>query len=138
MIQWEEPEWKRDESGYFFFDIGGAILVLAGMLAVLAYINVQLSFMSDLEGNITADYLAREQLDILCIEQRATDLGTRNVEENGHVFQVISTREPGMLTGMAQYRVAVEWQDGRGPQRIDISRNTIVETKTANSENVRP
>ena len=138
MIQWEGLEWKRDETGYFFFDIGGSVLVLAGMLAILAYINVQLSFMSDLEGNITADYLAREQLDVLCVEQSAGDLGSRSVEENNHIFQVISTREPGMLDGMVQYRVAVEWQDGRGAQRIDISRNIAVENEAANDEGAQP
>lgn len=134
MIQWEGPEWKRAEEGYFFFDIGGAILVLAAMLAILVYINVQLSFMYDLEGNITADYLAREQLDVLCMEQSAVDLGSRSVEENGHIFQVTSTREPGMLDGMVQYSVAVEWQDRRGAQRIDISRNITVENEAANDE----
>lgn len=134
MIQWEGLEWKKDEAGYFFFDIGGSVLVLAAMLAILAYINVQLSFMSDLEGNITADYLAREQLDVLCVEQSAGDLGTRRVEENEHIFQVISTKEPGMLDGMVQYRVVVEWQDGRGAQRIDISRNIAVDNEAANNE----
>ena len=134
MIQLDGPGWKRAEQGFFFFDIGGAVIVLTAMLAVLVYINVQMSYMADLEGNITADYLAREQLDILCIEQNPGDLGNRTVEENNHTFQVMSIREAGMLEGLLQYRVVVEWQDRRGAQRIDVSKNVLAKTADGNRE----
>ena len=131
MIQWDGPEWKKAEAGFFFFDIGGAMLVMAAMLAVLAYIGVQLSYMSDLEGNITADYLAREQLDVLCMEQNAGNLGTRSVEANGFTYQVESGRTNGMVPGLVHYGVRVSWQDKRGQQKIEIGRDVPMETGSA-------
>ena len=44
-----------DEKGYFFFDLLGAMAVIAALAGVLLYIQVQSTYMSDLEGNITAD-----------------------------------------------------------------------------------
>ncbi len=124
MIQWDGPGWKKAEEGFFFFDIGGAMLVLAAMVAVLAYISVQLSYMSDLEGNITADHLAREQLDILCLEEGAENLGSKAVEANGFTYQVESTKSQGMLSDMVHYGVRVSWQDRKGQQEIEIGRDT--------------
>lgn len=109
-------------------------MVMAGLLAILAYIGVQLSYMSDLEGNITADYLAREQLDILCVEQKPQDLGIRLVEENGYTYQMESTCTPGMLAELVHYGVRVSWQDKRGQQRIEIGRDVPVESQDSQSD----
>ncbi len=129
MIQWDGPGWRKAEEGFFFFDIGGTMMVMAGLLAILAYIGVQLSYMSDLEGNITADYLAREQLDILCVEQNSQDLGTRLVEENGYSYHMESSRTPGMLAELVHYGVKVSWQDKRGQQNIEIGMDVPVESQ---------
>ncbi len=132
MIQWDEPEWKKAEEGLFFFDIGGTMIVMAALVAILAYIGMQLSYMSDLEGNITADYLAREQLDILCVEQSSGDLGIKLVEENGYCYQIESSRTSGMLAELVHYGVSVTWQDKRGLQRLEIG--TDVPAKIRDSE----
>ena len=129
MIQWDGPGWRKAEEGFFSFDIGGTMMVMAGLLAILAYIGVQLSYMSDLEGNITADYLAREQLDILCVEQNSQDLGTRLVEENGYSYHMESSRTPGMLAELVHYGVKVSWQDKRGQQNIEIGMDVPVESQ---------
>ena len=134
MIQWDGPGWRKAEEGFFFFDIGGAMVAMAAMVAVLAYIGVQLSYMADLEGNITADYLAREQLDILCMEQNLGDLATRQVEANSHSYQVESSRTAGSLANMVHYGVKVSWQDRKGQQEIEIGRDVPVEAASEDAQ----
>ena len=114
---------KQAEGGYFFFDLLGAMAVMAALAGVLVYIQVQISYMSDLEGNITADNLAREQLDILCMEQNAKNLGSRQVQANNHEYTIISQRQQGEDDLLVHYRVQVQWQDRRGQQEIEFAKD---------------
>lgn len=118
---------NMEERGYFFFDLLGAMAVMAALAGVLMYIQVQTSYMSDLEGNVTADCLAREQLDILCMEQRAGDLGTRQVSANGHEYTIISAKQQ-TVTPLVRYSVMVRWQDRKGQQEIEFARDTPTES----------
>ena len=113
---------RHGEEGYFFFDLMGAMAVMAALAGVLIYIQVQISYMSDLEGNITADNLAREQLDILCMEQNTQDLGSRQVTANNHEYTIVSQRQQADDL-LVHYRVQVQWQDRRGQQEIEFAKD---------------
>ncbi len=114
---------NTEENGYFFFDLLGAMAVMAALVGVLMYIQVQISYMSDLEGSITADLLAREQLDILCINQCAEDLGIRQVEANQHEYTIISHKDQKDDDLLIHYSVQVKWQDRRGQQEIEFAKD---------------
>ena len=122
LIQSDGSEWRRAETGYFFLDVLGGAAAAAALAASLAYINVQLSYMDDLEGSITAAGMARDQLDRLCIEKQAGDLGVHCVEANGYAFQLTSTKASGELWDTIRYQVDIEWQDRRGRQHFAIQK----------------
>ncbi len=112
-----------DEKGYFFFDLLGAMAVMAALAGVLLYIQVQSIYMSDLEGNITADLLAREQLDIICLEDNPARLNTRQVTANQHEYTIISQRQQGDNDLLVHYKVKVQWQNRRGQQEIEFAKD---------------
>ena len=115
-----------DEKGYFFFDLLGAMAVIAALAGVLLYIQVQSTYMSDLEGNITADLLAREQLDIICLEDNPARLNTRQVTANQHEYTIISQRQQGDNDLLVHYKVKVQWQNRRGQQEIEFAKDMPV------------
>lgn len=112
-----------DEKGYFFFDLLSAMAVMAALAGVLLYIQVQSAYMSDLEGNITADLLAREQLDIICLEDDSARLNTRQVTTNQHEYTIISQRQQGDNALLVHYTVKVQWQNRRGQQEIEFAKD---------------
>ena len=112
-----------DEKVYFFVDLLGAMAVIAALAGVLVYIQVQSTYMSDLEGNITADLLAREQLDMIGVEHSPGRLNTRKGTASQHEYSIISQRQQGDNDLLVHYKVKVQWQNRRGQQEIEFAKD---------------
>lgn len=113
---------NKHESGYFIFDAAGAVVVIMSMVIALGYVNIQLSYMDDLEARVSAATLAREQLDKLCIERKNEDLISKKVSLNGHEFSVSSVKENGSIEGITCFRVNVAWQGSKKLQHIVLQK----------------
>lgn len=127
LMWWGVSGWRKNEAGYFFLDILGGVFMVMVIVTGLAYVNMQLSHMSDLEADVTAADMVKDQLDRLCIEQEPGDLGTKTVSANGHEYQIASSMTQGEKPELVRYKVVAEWQGRKRTQQFMLEKEVCRE-----------
>lgn len=122
MMSLGGSEWKERESGLFSLDILGAVFLLVSLMAGMAYINGQLANLRGVEAAVTAESLAADQLDKLCIEKNAGDLGIQTLDANGCSFRMVSSKEATDKEDLDLCRVFVEWEGAKGMEQLVLER----------------
>lgn len=114
---------NRGEKGYFMLDSLAAMVLLVAMTAVLSYIQFQLIGMQELEAQVTAECMAKDHLEKLCMEEEPGDLGVREEVRNDCNFRRESQKTMINADGMFNYSVDVSWETKRGRQHFAIEKD---------------
>lgn len=106
---WAESEWKNCEKGYILIDVLVGTVFAVLMTVMLGGMIMQSRMLQAKEYHMAAEYLARQQIDSLCLDEEIDQLLHWQKEINGMNYQVSSQVETLSNPYRRVLKVRVNW-----------------------------
>ena len=98
------------EQGFFLVNIFTTIIMLVVMVSILQGLVLNMQAEVNMERNLTAQFIAKEQMDALCFAG-VPPWGEKLLLANNCQYQIINSKKLSGASGAWLYQVEVSWED---------------------------